>query len=171
MNEIIFSLFNILSVLFVGILAFIGSLLGYQLNQKIFKTNRRDAFTMAALDKKLEAHQQAFEHSWDFPELAQPSESRVDDFNEVLEWYKKNCVYLEPKTRAEFLNTLWATQYYDAKLKLQEKGELTVEELVSEWNKFFQIRQTILDGVSEPILIQFPDKGEPVIKNKVKKEA
>lgn len=162
-KELIFEVLNLWVLLFVGVLAFIGSFVGHFLSHRIFKIKRHDVYAMAALDKKMEAHQTAFSYAWKFPDLAhnKDTDKRVSLFNEIQEWYIKNCIYLEPITRNEFYSTLWKAENYYIKLDLFGQNKLTHEELIAEWKALFKIRQTILDGVSEPLIIPFKDTGDP----------
>jgi hypothetical protein len=82
-EKILVAIIAVFGALGAGILALIGSLIGYLISNKHFKTNRTDKYVFAALDKKLAAHQEAFDLSYELTSIAH------DETNEKYDYIEK----------------------------------------------------------------------------------
>jgi len=161
-TEITVAIIAFLGVLFSAFAAFLGSILGNYFNLKIAKQTSRDKYNLAALDKKLEKHQEAFDRVWDFPSMAHKSydsKENTDQHKDNLKWWRENCLYLEPKSRSAFINALSSANIYDLNLesykqivdRSSEEYSKAKKELYKEWDSLYKVRHIIEEGVSFPL--------------------
>lgn len=64
-------------------------------------TQRRHQLSMAALDKRLEAHQQAYA-LWRRLAFLEEKDARFEFFQECEKWWVEHCLYLSPKAEDAF---------------------------------------------------------------------
>ncbi len=97
----------------LGTLLGVGLTLVYQ--WFTFKLQRKDLFRLAALDKRLEKHQEAFMLWHEMFLLVHNKEERTNKVLECQDWWFKNCLYLDPKARTAFRNAMLYLFDYDGK--------------------------------------------------------
>lgn len=123
--------------------------------------DRRTNLAMAALDKRLAAHQEAFAH-WRkiFRAMHQP------DLNKELEaaqtWWEENCLYLDAKSRKAFHACIMAA--YNHKSYLDGPRSEDNKKLVTEnWGVIMRPGIVLVEGVNLPGLpIDLnPEIGKP----------
>ena len=93
-----------------GFMGVLGTVLGASISQfalwSISKQEAFDKFRLAALDKRLEVHQQAFtlwrELMWSTNEERKLSE----EIRKCQLFWKENCLYLDPKSRSSCLSAV-----------------------------------------------------------------
>src|SRR5437660_7577904 len=92
-----------MSDLIIGaLLALFGALVGSLVTGQIARANRKDLLRLAAVEKRLDAHQEAYA-LWYHLLNALHDRDRVHDAAvECQEWWKKHCLYLDPKSRRAF---------------------------------------------------------------------
>ena len=99
-----------------GAIGLLGPLLGVlitiHVQLKISEKERKDKFRLAALDKRLEVHQEAYTLWSNLTKAVSKPEEREKIAHECEEFWKKNCLYLEDKAGDEFqrcyvLANLW----------------------------------------------------------------
>lgn len=104
------------TLLVTALLTLEGTLVGVLASLITARATRRDNLRLAAVDKRLAVHQEAFS-LWSklMSNLHQP-----DHLNEIVveceRWWKSNCLYLDPKSRRLFREgTIDAGMYHDLK--------------------------------------------------------
>lgn len=96
----------------IGII--IGSGLTFIFNRYLSKMSFKQQLLLSNLDKKLEAHQEAFAIWWDIRSNVHEKDEIFGVVIKAQEWWKNNCLYLLPKSRAAFYNCLvFATNHRD----------------------------------------------------------
>src|SRR5208337_2765529 len=91
----------------------IGAVLGFLFNKELEKERARHQLRMAALDKRLQAHQEAYTHWVSLMTNLKKSEF-ADTYKDCREWWVKNCIYLSPKARNEFIKAINRATMLDA---------------------------------------------------------
>jgi len=169
-TEIIVAIIAFAGVILSALAAFIGSIIGQYINMKIAKEASRDKYALAALDKKLEIHQIAYDRTWEFPTIAHlpdDSEEKNKMFNDNHKWWRENCLFLEPKSRKAFFDALWNANFYklyledfkESRDKSTKEYEEKKRELYGRWDSLFEARRIIENGVSKP-LIKYVEETE-----------
>ncbi|SDD21533.1 hypothetical protein [Halanaerobium congolense] len=102
--------------LWIAIIGFAGTILGVIITiivqSIIAKKDRASQFRLAALEKRLEIHQEAYS-LWREMFFNLHNESIHDIAYKSQEWWYKNCLYLDPKTREAFKKvTLEVSDFY-----------------------------------------------------------
>ena len=177
-TEITVAIIAFAGILLSAIAAFIGSSLGHFINLKIAKQATSDKYALAALDKKMEIHQEAFNRALDFQEMAHLPENSVEknkQYTDHLKWWRENCLYLEPESRKVFIGALTTANIYYLRLSVysrisdrsSQEYKKARKELYEEWNRLFDVTRIIEDGVSKP-LIQYDVKSEFSAEGKIK---
>lgn len=104
--------------LVVGVLlALFGALVGSLVTIHVARANRRGGLQLAAVEKRLAAHQEAYA-LWCRLLSALHSDRVHDIAVECQAWWEKNCLYLDPKSRRAFREGI-----IDAALYQDLKGE------------------------------------------------
>ena len=122
---IVFSLIAFLEIIglsnidaYIGLFGvLIGVLLSELSRQQIAKQQRRNELRLAALDKRLESHQEAYT-LWRglLNNLHDPAKLR-DVVGDCFSWWEKNCLYLESRSREAFFRAfLTASDYHITKM-------------------------------------------------------
>ena len=100
----------------VAFVALLGGLVGGLVTLQVARANRREILRLAAVEKRLAAHQEAYA-LWCRLLSALHSQDRVHDAAvECQAWWEKNCLFLDPKSRRAFREgTIDAALYQDLK--------------------------------------------------------
>ena len=94
-----------LSALIVAIITVIAQWRIAKKESNIRENERRDKFKLASLDKRLEVHQEAY-YRWS-KMIHLRFRPDVDNFLQgSLDWHYKNCLYLDSKSRVEFIRCI-----------------------------------------------------------------
>ena len=99
-----------------ALLALVGGLVGSLATIGIARATRKDALRVAAVERRLAAHQEAYA-LWSelLRVLFRPDECHAAAVK-CQAWWKQNCLYLDPKSRLEFWNgSNEAALYHDLK--------------------------------------------------------
>lgn len=81
--------------------AIVGGLIAGAISLWTTKKNLRNQWALVAMDKRLQAHQDAFRRWYAICSLL--SDEKVFELvQEAEEWWKKNCLYLDAKSRHAF---------------------------------------------------------------------
>jgi hypothetical protein len=105
---------------------------------------RQDKFRLAALEKRLEVHQEAFS-LWRklLFSLSKPAElSQI--VMEGQEWWDNNCLYLDEKSRSSFHKSLLLA--WDIVPELKAEGKTKIFKEMNQTGKF------LIEGVNLPFL-------------------
>lgn len=151
MCDIISSLIGLVGV---GIGAFITLI--------ISKRDRINQLRLAALEKRLETHQEAYT-LW--ANLFQKiNDEKSEELNEQIricdDWWHKKCLYLDPKSREAFKEALSLANYYKFMYQNDSKKK---EEI---FKKIYIVRELLVKGVGLPSL---GEREGTEIKNELKK--
>jgi hypothetical protein len=76
----------------------------HQYNVLIKQMEATQQLRMAAMDKRLEAHQQAFVLWTEVSSAAVDNGKIVPAVNKCKQWYYEHCLYLEPEVRTAFVD-------------------------------------------------------------------
>jgi hypothetical protein len=122
----------------------------------------------AALDKRLNAHQEAFT-LW----RRLLSRAHENDIHEVVrechDWWEKNCLYLEPTARNAFNQAFWSASHHKVLLDTQFRDDALIESIKRNWAAIQDAGSIIMDAASLPAindserqkLIETPGKAAP----------
>lgn len=147
----------------------IGVGVGSFITWKIFTRERADKYILAALDQKIKAHQEAFDLCWDLPSCAHnltKSEAQKHLEN-CKNWYRKNCLYLEPEARKAFYTAYQNAQSYDLYLQAW-RATNNVDNLKIKWDEITSAITTIESNISQPLIKPAEIQKEFDFKGKVK---
>jgi len=105
----------------------------------------RHQLRLAALDRRLQAHQEAFTN---WRKLTSGSKNSGEAVLECQTWWEANCLYLEPKVREAFLvafnSELSRSQYVQARSDSKYISEA--------WEKVMAFPKVLFDAVQLPTL-------------------
>jgi ABC-type lipoprotein release transport system permease subunit len=89
-----------------ALIGFIGTILGVILTLVYqwftFKIQRKDQFRLAALDKRLEKHQEAYTLWRELISVIYDEKELLTIIFKCQDWWFKNCLYLQPEARRAF---------------------------------------------------------------------
>ena len=124
--EILENLTPVLLVLLPALLGLLGVVLGAKLTlrhqEKLASLDRKHRLSVAALEKRLEAHQTAYALWWKLHGALHGSElSQV--VYECQEWWKSNCLYLEREARQAFHGAYHAADLHATLLELLRESK------------------------------------------------
>lgn len=91
-----------------GIFAIVGLIIGWLITYIKFKTERKDKFRMAAIEKRLEAHQKAYalcSKFWVVVDTKRRDEV-IDIIQESREFMSNYSLYLESGTRKKMIDVI-----------------------------------------------------------------
>lgn len=138
---------------FAAIIGLVGVIVGASITSlfQFFKSKSDQAhqLRMAALEKRLATHQEAYtlwnELLWNI--------HKKDEVNTIAvkcqDWWYKNCLYLDPKTRKAFKEIIYtASEFSSANAKTKEK----------EFNEILKVGHLIAEGVKLPSIGKLENK-------------
>lgn len=102
---------------------------------------------LAAAERRLEAHQQAFT-LWRKLLANVHGEDQWKVVNDCQKWWEENCLYLSPVAREAFSNAYWAVNMHPTLLKDRSNPNAAVEN----WDKLMKAGSKILEGAELPAL-------------------
>ncbi|MFZ5503577.1 MAG: hypothetical protein ACOY3V_08655 [Pseudomonadota bacterium] len=113
----------------------------------------RHQLRMAALDRRLQAHQEAFE-LW--RELL--GAAHTDGIGKVVlkcqSWWEKNCLYLEPKVREAFVAAYSSAHTHQALIQ----GRADSKDVQESWDNIVRFPNTIFEAIQLPPLTEIESK-------------
>ena len=145
-----------------AIMAFLGAMIGHWISARSSRKDRKHQLAMAALDKRLNAHQQAitiwisiYHNLFNQKELYQIV---VDAQN----WYYQNCLYLNGVARNDFWNCLMAAPHYAGLVQnyqeaTRQRGGIPDETTEKMMNESWHIIEK--PGYSIPADVELPPFG------------
>jgi len=93
------------------------SITGIIINYCLFRRNRKDKYMLSLIDRKLEVLQRAYTYSKRFINLVHADEEIKFNFiHKVDKWYNDNCLFLKPKIRHIFKDTIKKLSTYKDEL-------------------------------------------------------
>lgn len=125
----------------------------HQYNVLLEEMKSKQQLRMAALDKRLQAHQDAFTLWTKLIEggLAAPKGQIA---LECQEWWKKNCLYLEPDVRQNFVVAYHNAFWLDQNVKFGKEGIVGAEpeRIFSAWGTITQFQALLFNSIQLPAL-------------------
>jgi hypothetical protein len=109
----------------------------------------RHQLRLAAIDKRLQVHQEAFE-LWRLLIAKIHSDDIRSAVQECVEWWEKNCLYLEESARNAFSRAMWSANDHKMLLDLPFRDSATVESVQKNWANIMDAGNIILNAVSLP---------------------
>lgn len=108
---------------FIGLAGVVvGSVLMLTAQCWIARQRLRNQFRLAALDKRLEKHQEAFALWQSLVSAVHRPEERTKVVLQCQDWWYNNCLYLSPKAREAFRRAYMAAWEYNPKVaEMREK--------------------------------------------------
>ena len=131
--------------------------------RKKFKLERKDKYKLVAIEKRLEAHQQAFYKSNKLRLVIHESnwKKKNDVLSDAWEFWNSNCLYLEKGTRENFYKIIsLVSDYHDylENWKLSKPGpdkENANKLMMKAWDDIHELPKIIMREVElEPISIK-----------------
>lgn len=129
--------------------------------KQYFELERKEKLKLVAIEKRLEAHQQALRHWYDLKTIIHSADNDPHKI-EVLEsarkfWYS-NSLYLEKETRTKFQDVYWIISNYHMWLQMYREMPQGKEKeehykfYMQQWNDFHKLFEIIQKEVElEPI--------------------
>lgn len=120
---------------------------------------RLDKFRLAALEKRLEIHQEAF-YRWNqmMQLIHKSSEKKSDYLIECQEWYYRNSLYLDDSSRVEFkmcINNVFDYQMYWNNWQQAERGTKAYEDANNQLKFIFGRIQNTGEIIAKGVDINF----------------
>ncbi len=107
----------------------------------------RHQLRLAAVDRRLQAHQEAFTHWRNLM-----SATHTDDIGKVVTecqaWWEQNCVYLEPTVREAFVTAYGAARGHNALVR----GRAEVKTIAESWSIITAFPNILFKAVQLPTL-------------------
>lgn len=111
------------------------------------QTKARHQLRLAALDRRLAAHQEAFTH---WRELFTADASDMEGVaKKCRDWWNRNCLYLEPAVRQAFLDAV-SQEYRDRARRTPGHDHATV--LADHMGKMFAFPNILFEAIQLPRL-------------------
>ena len=163
---------EILIAIATPILAFAGAILGHWISAHSSRKERKHQLAMAALEKRLAVHQQAF-NRWIsiFHNIHDHNEELFQIVVDAQDWFYKNCLYLDDTARNDFWNCLIQAPLYKDLLESSKeiargqggiRDEKTERMVKESWNTILRPGESIPAGVELP---PFGSSEPPLDKN------
>ncbi len=144
-----------------GLLTLLGIFVGAFITLLIQKYDRKDKIRLAAIEKRLQAHQEAYtlwyELSW---VIHSSSSNRIKVITKARNFWVQNLIYLEKNTRREFDVVIQLVDGYSNKLQQRKETadskerEKIKQDYMKDWNRIMQLAELIQSEVElEPIVI------------------
>jgi hypothetical protein len=126
----------------------------------------RNQLRMAAIDRRLQAHQDAFTMLRELVRHAHGPEIGKQ-VKACQEWWEKNCLYLEPQAREAFSDAYFSAGVHQTLLKspgLQmnpspEQAKQHIENITANWSRVNRALNVVLDSVALPPLTPSEAQG------------
>lgn len=125
--------------------------------------DRKDKYRMIAIEKRLQAHQDAF-YQWYKLKNAihlQDDDKREEIITEANDYFFKNALYLENETREEFYRTIKRVTFYPSYLenwkssRQVEEKEKAYKELMENWNAIWELPNIIQNEMKlDPFVVE-----------------
>ncbi|OGT80893.1 MAG: hypothetical protein A3J35_07400 [Gammaproteobacteria bacterium RIFCSPLOWO2_02_FULL_52_10] len=108
---------------------------------------------LAAAEKRLEAHQQAFA-LWRKLVTIIHTPERYSVIQECERWWNENCLYLSPNARQAFFDAYWSAHAHRAYLETNASSEVIMKNM----NKIENAGNKIVEGAELPPLGEIESK-------------
>ena len=118
--------------------------------KKIENHSQHNRLKMAALDKRLEAHQQAYT-LW--LQLRRSVHNKDNNFDMVIKcqnWWEKNCLYLDMESRKAFMSSIHAVALHSD----LTGGQATKDEVKENWRDINECGEILIRGAGLPSFVE-----------------
>ena len=131
--------------------------------KKYFEMERKEKLKMVAIEKRLEAHQQALKHWNQLRSVIHEKDfdKRNNTIKSATDFWYSNCLYLEKNTRNKFYEVIYSVSMYPEYLAIwreSPKGpekERSNVELKSQWDEISSLSSVIMAEVElQPIVLR-----------------
>jgi hypothetical protein len=110
--------------------------------------HQRHEMKLAALDKRLAVHQEAYTLWWEMMGKANKKDERGDFIIKCQNWYVNNSLYLTKESRNAFHDAYMAADIHPDLLR----DRVSAKELKENFNKILRAGQILVEAVSLPSL-------------------
>ena len=150
----------------IGIFTIAGVIVGWLITLLKFRIERKDRFRMAAIDKRLEAHQKAYSYCMHALDKMFSNDEEVIKhiYQEGLTIMENHSLYLENGTRKKMVESLGFLRAYCPKDKYVSEFDPSdrkkeIERFHRESKKVFELADIVQKEVElEPISLKFDAK-------------
>lgn len=101
--------------------------------------------SVAALDKRLAAHQEAYSLWWELMGYVHHEKRVHDQVVKCQEWWVKNCLYLSPNVYEAFRQAYHAADLHSSLLEIRDKKEIK-----ENWDRMESVGRVIVKAVALP---------------------
>lgn len=122
----------------------------------IEESKAKHQLRMAALDRRLLAHQEAFT-LWRELLGGVHTEAIGKIVIKCQDWWEKNCLYLEPKVREAFVAAYSAAHSHHAYVRANSESEIIMEN----WEKIMMFPKVLFEAIQLPPLSEVEAKPIP----------
>lgn len=144
-----------------ALLTLLGIFVGAFITLLIQKYDRIDKFRLVVIEKRMQAHQEAFVKWFELLEVIHKNDEDEDKINTIQSannFWKNNALYLEKNTREGFRQGINIVSFYKKDLfyareeKDPDEKRLAKERYMNNWDSFIRLIDTIQSEVElEPI--------------------
>ena len=128
-------------------------------NRKVLEQGSREhQLRLAALDRRLEAHQQAFV-LWQKLLAAMRTDQTNAIVKECQNWWTSNCLYLDAQSREAFFRAFHAAGNHESLLKSFDRGAVTAERIEQNGDIIRAAGPAIVQGAALPPIKDFKAEG------------
>jgi len=141
----------------------VGALISGFFSYFISETNYKQQLRLAALDKRLEAHQQAFALWWEIRSNIYHDDKISDTIKKATKWWQNNCLFLGPKSRGPFYNCLIFAGEHANLVKYGNPKYDNKKERRESWEVIMLPGKTLVEEMALPSLaeeIKIPEQPE-----------
>lgn len=121
----------------------------HRFNDLIENSKQRHALRLAAIDRRLAVHQEAFLH-WRELLAGTHTETVGTVVLKCQEWWEKNCLYLEPDVRDAFVRAYSAANSHHAYVQARADSKIIEEN----WSAIVAFPKVLFDAIQLPSITQ-----------------
>ena len=114
--------------------------------KKIETFSHHNRLKMAALDKRLEAHQQAYTLWLQLRRSVHNKDKNIDMVIKCQNWWKENCLYLDMESRKTFIASIHAVALHPD----LTGGQATKDEVLENWKYINECGEMLIKGAGLP---------------------
>jgi len=113
----------------------------------------KNQLRLAAIDKRLQAHQDAF-RLWRMLYAKTNSDDIRSVVAECVDWWERNCLYLEESARDAFGRAMWSANDHKVFLQMPPGDPATIAAIQKNWSNIASAGNVILSAVELPGLTE-----------------
>lgn len=120
------------------------------------RIEQRDRYRLAALDRRLKAHQEAFSHWCTLVANAHKRDSIGDVVNECQSWWNNNCLYLDEDARMAFRQAYICASSHKDFVEYRSNRRLVEEN----WARIIAAGEALTKAVALPPVAELADENK-----------